>query len=82
MQRSSRARGTGNEAGPIVVKYDLKAETVFRLLRPEGVFTDLSFHVIVFTWHFGPLRFLEGNTSSVSDSSWIGGILRVRERNL
>ena len=55
-------RGTGNEAGSIVVKYDLKAETVFRLLRPEGVFTDLSFHVIVFTWHFGPLRFLEGNT--------------------
>lgn len=50
-QRPLRSRGTGSEAGAIVVKYDLEAETVSRLPRPEGVFTDLSFRVIVFTWH-------------------------------
>lgn len=51
VQRPSRTRGTGSEADPIVVKYDLEAETVSRLPRPEGVFTDLSFHVIVLSWH-------------------------------
>lgn len=50
-QRPLRSRGTGSEAGAIVVKYDLEAETVSRLPRPEGAFTDPSFHVIVFTWH-------------------------------
>lgn len=50
-QRPLRSRGTGSEAGAIVVKYDLEAETVSPLPRPEGVFTDLSFRVIVFTWH-------------------------------
>lgn len=51
VQRPLRSRGTGSETGRIVVKYDVEAETVSRLLRPEGVFTDLSFRVIVFTWH-------------------------------